>query len=233
MCYAWFTHSTPMAANHFTVIKDRSLVKKVSFYPYYNTDLRRIKDTYTFSKTPLLNFKMGKYSLINHNYQVLIEVELTEEAYTKKSLDLIAFSNAPYFLGELDKKSGALIEDLKLKDNSLSSIICFYSFTENDIIENDNYYSLNINNTNNINSERKNFVNNFLLNRVVKISNYSYAKKLFIILDYDIHLIEYIYSMNLGNPTIFNIDNLDNDGNNYLSYNIDFYFSLVERSDTL
>lgn len=225
LSYSWFTARLYDEASVTSIVAyDEKIIDQVSFYQYKKSDTLQPEGVYNFEKTPSDIKDLGKYSIIGSQYQILIEVTLTEYATSYSSFDVGAKSNASHYLGELDE-NGDLLTELQLNGNSLSSIVCFYAFDQSNISDEGDYYSLDLANTSNTSGSKISFVqDSHLISDGITMCNFTSTNKFFIVLDYDLELIEEIYSANLGNENISNMDNIAEDGNSYITYIADFYF---------
>lgn len=225
--YAWFGSLRKSDVGAKVDIKNVNLVESVKYHAYHKLDTPT-EGVYTFEKTTTDNLIMGNYSLLNSGYQVLMEITLTAEGSTSNALTLNAFSSATYFLGDL--VDGTLVHPLQKTGNSFSSIINFFAFAETSITDQTDYLSLNISNRqiDSVTGKEKFIDTEYNLHTEVDVCSFSVPmNKIYIMLDYDKELIEHIYSLNLGNPVLSDISDIDPDGNSYISYSTDFGFVLM------
>lgn len=228
--FAWFT-TNRVASVNFTSLVATSLdtVKSIAVYPY----VKNVSDgttVFTYSQTPVSSQTLGNYSLLTPTENsLLLEITLTDYAQSSTSLDLTAHTNASSYLGELNA-DGTLKTQLAETNNSLSSIVCFYAFASTDVATvnsgGTDYYSLTLSATQNAGGSKLNFVKSNALVKDVTMCSLTPASKFYLILDYDATLIEYIYSANIGNDAINNVDNMASDGQSYISYIADFFFQI-------
>lgn len=231
--FAWFISRRTAGVNYASMVANsEDTVQGVKAYPYYpitdssDPNYSLTSSVYTFSLTSVSSGDFGKYSLLNPlGNALLLEIDLTEFALNAASLNLLAHTSASAFLGETNP-DGTLKQQLQRSGNSLSSIICFYSFTPSSVTKGTSYYSCALANTANTSSAKMTFVSNEVLASDVTLSTLNGGNStLYVVVDYDAALIEYLYSMNIGNPTINAIDSAaSGDGQTYLSYISDFFF---------
>jgi hypothetical protein len=228
--FAWFSanRAASVGVNHL-VANSNDTVSKVEVFPY-DSSISQTTGVFTFSKTTTNT--LGHYSLLKQDENaVLFKVTLTDYGARATSLNLYAHSDATSWLGELDS-SGSAKTLLASTGNSLSSIICFYAFSS---ITGDDASSTSYSVTlaNSLTPEHKpmNFVtNNVLVNNRTLATTTSATSFVYFVLDYDVTLIEAIYSANIGNPAISNIggsassSSSDGDGQTYVDYTADFNF---------
>lgn len=230
--FAWFSAKrTDEVAIENIIANSPEMVDSVSIYPFHTltaSEGTSSSATYTFEKTALTENVMGKYSILKPDgHGVLIEITLSSYALTADALKVSAFSNATYYLGQINPATGKLYTPLTLDNNSLSSIVCFYSFLPTSIVDQNTYFSVDLATTINSTGASMNFVSsNTLVNYVPMCDVAQKPNKLYVILDYDAALIEDIYSANIGNSVINDITHMDSDGQSYLTYINDFYFSI-------
>lgn len=232
--FAWFTAVTQVDNTMTNLMAEHdTYVENYELFPYYNLDSGNVSGTYTFSTTATSTHSLGKFSLINSGYQVLVKVTLTDYAASLTSLDLYSHTNAPFFLGEIDSTTNQAKKLLESSGNSLSSIVCFYAFTSDKVTTvtgTTNYYSLNLSDTCNVGGTSKTFVNNSaLVTSDPIIANYNSSKYIYFVIDYDKELINKVYAANLGNSVINSAANIAEDGNSYISYTSDFYFYVRKK----
>lgn len=227
--FAWFSSSTQVenTASNLVATHD-SYIQSYEVFPYYTLPGGNANGTYTFSTTATTTTNLGKFSLINSGYQIMVKVELTDYAASFTSLNLYSHTSASFFLGELDSTTNQVKQLLAASGNSLSSIVCFYAFTSDKITTVSGatpYYSVNVIDTCNVGGKAKNFVSdNKLVTTDPVIANYNSSRYIYFVIDYDKELINSIYGANIGNPVISDASNIDVDGNSYISYDSDFYF---------
>jgi hypothetical protein len=233
--FAWFsTNRTASVDLNSIVATSLDTVESVAIYPYHVLTANEgtaSDGVYTYEKTATTTDKMGKYSIFAPgDNSVLLEITLTSYAQNASSIDVTAHTDAATFLGELDAH-GQLKQALALTGNSLSSIVCFYAFSASKIIDDGTYYSATLANTANSTGLKENFVSDSaLLSNIAMCSLNGPVSKFYIVLDYDVALIEYIYSANIGNEVIDDVTNIVEDGQSYLSYSQDFYFNVDAAS---
>jgi hypothetical protein len=229
--YAWF-YSNRTASINVTqmMVASRDIIDNVKVYPYHiltSEEGSFTEGTETFEKTPMTSEEdFGKYSLLSQNKNgLLLEVTLTDFAKTYSSISLSGHSFASVYLGEIDASTNKLKQALTTTDNSLSSIVCFYSFAASSISEETNYYSVDLSTTLNSTGVKENFVSSEnTLNSDVPLCSFStIPDKFYLVLDYDPSLIEDIYSANIGNEAISDLGNMV-DGQSYITYTSDFCF---------
>jgi hypothetical protein len=229
---AWFSASRVVKTTaEDLVVNSKNTVSKVEIYPYYKLSESETRTgIYTFSKTASTGYKMGNYSILfPDGNSILLKVTLTDYASQSNSLDLSAHSDATIYLGELDSTTHTLKKPLALTGNSLTSIVCFYSFEASDIDASGTYYSVDLSKTNNPSAAKMRFISNGAVvtdQTICSIANSTTAPttELYFILDYDVELIEAIYSANINNDIINGGGNFGSDGSSYISYTTDFYF---------
>jgi hypothetical protein len=228
--FAWFTQNRAASVGvNNLVANSNDTVSKVEVFPYDST-ATQTTGVFTFGKTATNT--LGHYSLLKQTENaVLFKVTLTDYGAKAASLTLYAHSDATSWLGELDS-TGAAKTLLASTGNSLSSIVCFYAFSS---ITGDDSTSTNYSVTlaNSLTPEHKalNFVSNSkLVNGVTLGTTTSAVSTVYFVLDYDVALIESIYSANIGNPAISNIggnatsSSSGGDGQTYVDYTADFNF---------
>ena len=232
--YAWFTRvATGSISVTDLVVRSYDTISQVAVYPYHvldENDTQPAEGSYTFSKTPLANANlMGNYSILKQKENaLLLELTLTDYAKSLSSLQLSAHTLATIYLGQLNEESHKLIQPLQLTGNSLTSIICFYSFTS--LTDYGTYSSVLPSATLNQNSDKMSFVSDkAIIEDLVICDIATQPNKIYIVLDYDIESIEDIYSANIGNETITQLDNPSEDGQTYLTYTSDFLFAVTPK----
>jgi hypothetical protein len=233
--FAWFSaNRTVSATANNLVVAANNTIHAIKVYPFYDVTAAggtAVDGTLTFSKTASTSQDMGDYSILKQNGNgVLIEADLTAFAQSKNTIDITAHSNATTFLGQLDS-SGTLIDPLKSTGNSLSSVVHFYAFASSSITGLDDsaatYYSVALSSTINPNAAKMTFVsdNKIVTDQQIGTITGPNVQKVFFVLDYDIALIEQVYSANLGNDVANGGGGtMKSDGQTYLSYLQDFYF---------
>lgn len=232
--FAWFTSKRTASVSYAQMVANsEDTVQGVKAYPYYpitdsgDPNYSLTSSVYTFSLTSVSSGDFGKYSLLNpFGNALLLEIDLTEFALNAASIDFFAHSSASAFLGETNS-DGTLKQELQPSGNSLSSIVCFYSFVPSNVTKGTSYYSCALANTANMGSAKLTFVNDGALVNDVALSAFAGGNSvLYVVVDYDAALIEYLYSMNIGNEAINAIDSAgtSGDGQTYLSYTSDFFF---------
>lgn len=234
--FAWFSSTTQVDNSTDDLIATHdTYIQSYEVFPYYSLPTGNVSGTYTFSTTATTTTNLGKFSLINSGYQIMVKVELTDYAASLASFNLYSHTSASLFLGELDSTTNQVKQLLALSGNSLSSVVCFYAFTSDKvatITDTATYYSVNLSDTCNVGGEAKNFVSdNKLVASDPVIANYNTSKYIYFVIDYDKNLINSIYAANIGNPVISDTSNMDEYGNSYISYNSDFYF-YVKKVDS-
>jgi hypothetical protein len=229
--FAWFSAQRTVSIDYASmIVASRDTVASVAVYPYHvlgSGEPASEDGVYTFEKTPTTTQNMGKYSLLRPtDNALLMEITLTSFASSADTVSVTAHTNASFFLGELDE-SNQLKQPLALTGNSLSSIVCFYAFAQSDVVDAGNYYSIALSSTKDVTGTKANFVSGYHLQTNVSLCSFSGPlTKFYLILDYDISLIEYVYSANIGNDTINDVTNIDEDGQSYLSFDQDFFFNV-------
>lgn len=241
--YAWFANTHVGQVDVATLIADsKDTVSGIKIYPY-----QKITDTtdpsygktdtiYTYSQTSVTSEEFGKYSLLEPDgNSLLIEIDLTEYAANAATLDLYATSSATSFLGELNS-DGTLKQQLAKSGNSMSSIVCFYGFTSDKVVATTvsatSYYKVALADTANSTGAKMNFITSNSLNKLVKMAAVSgQQSKLYLVLAYDVPLIESIYSANIGNDVINDVTDISEDGQTYISYAVDFAFTVNASAD--
>jgi len=235
--FAWFSANRTAAASASNlVVAAKNTVSSTKVYPFYDVTTSggtAVDGTLTFSKTASTSQDMGDYSILKQEGNaILIEADLTTYAQNRNSIVISAHSNATNFLAELDS-SGQLIRPLATSGNSLSSVVHFYAFSSAAIIGlNDSavaYYSVPLNNTINPGAAKMTFVSGGKIVNDQQIGSLAgpNVQKVFFVLDYDISLIEQVYSANLGNDIANGGGGtMKSDNQSYLSYTEDFYFWL-------
>lgn len=227
--FAWFNATKQSTLNlNSLIVSQRGTVASVEVFPFYDVTANGGTSTSgvdTFSKTAETTHNMGHYSLLKPaGNAVLFKATLTDYGASASNLSLSAHSNASSYLGAVNA-SGAVITPLQTSGNSLSSIVCFYAFSSANIVDSGNYFSVTLSTTLNPNSSKLNFVSNDSIVTQVPIASLAGPTNVvYFILDYDSSLIESIYSLNIGNSAINNVDNISSDGQSYVSYTPDFYF---------
>jgi hypothetical protein len=235
--FAWFSaNRTVTASANNLVVAAKNTVSSTKVYPFYDVTASggtAVDGTLTFSKTASTSQDMGDYSILKQEGNaILIEADLTTYAQGMNSIEISAHSNATTFLAEIDS-SGALIRPLANSGNSLSSVVHFYAFSSASITGlNDNsaaYYSVALNSTINPGATKMTFVSGGKIVNDQSIGSIAgpSVQKVFFVLDYDISLIEQVYSANLGNDVANGGGGtMKSDNQSYLSYTQDFYFWL-------
>lgn len=232
--FAWFTAKQTVdngVSNLVAVCPE--IIQEVNYYQYHSIDgVVQDEGIYTFEKSKSDSEEMGKYSIIGSDFQLLIEIVFTDYGSTR-GVVLSAISTADIYLGETitDDQGNETPKQLLQKDNnSLSSVVCFYGFNENEIVDDGDYYTVDISE-----KTKKNFVKeendvSVINNDSIRISSFEPSNRIYIVLDYDIELIEDIYSLNLGNEAISGeIDSGTGDiTNSYIRYVPDFSFFVKE-----
>jgi|LAHS01.1.fsa_nt_gb predicted aconitase with swiveling domain len=230
--YAWFVHSRETQDDLSNIVSDTmDIVSSIKVFPYHaltSTEGTASTDVFTYEKTAETGKTMGKYSILKPDgHSVLIEVDLTDYGKTLANMNLVAVSQASSYLGEIDSTTGTLKQPLKLTGNSLSSIVCFYAFDAASITDSGTYYSVSLPATKNAGGSKMTFVNNDAIVPTQNICSFASAiSSFYIILDYDVTLIEDVYSANIGNEVISDTTYMEADGQSYLSFVGDFYFSI-------
>lgn len=223
--FAWFTAKQKVdnGTNNIVAIKDE-IVEDVKFYSF-DTTQQGTKTQYLFNTTPISERDLGKYSIINSGYQLLVEIDFVPNSSASVRIETIAES----YLGQVSyNEDGTVNYSLSERGNSLSSIVCFYAFSEEDVVLSDSGTFFTVNLSDSI-SGKKGFVNDdytgLLPGKSNEICNVSNADKLFVVIDYDEASIETIYSANLGNDVTSGVgDNMvsDDEGHTYIEYVADF-----------
>jgi len=235
--FAWFTANRQVSGNVSNLIAaEDNTVESVKVYPFFNVTSEGgtpVAGVLTFDKTASSEQNMGDYSILKQEGNaVLIEVDLTASAQSKHTIDINAHSAGTTFLGALDG-NGALITPLQPTGNSLSSVVHFYAFSSASIGGLDDtgatHYSVTLSNTINQNADKMTFVSDdqIISDQAVGTLAGPGVSKVFFVLDYDISLVELVYSANLGNDVAAGMGvEVKEDGLAYLSYTPDFYFWL-------
>ena len=208
---------------------------------------------YEFSETALPTGQvrdLGPYGVVNQNHNaLLIELVLTPLALNSSTLYFSAETLAEKYLGNVASEA----DYLQANGNSLSSVIEFYAFLGDSITEGTTtdpkgaeettlYYCLDTADSTKNSfvgdldpaTETRNLIKEVALpidgETVIDGTTVPEAltgnKSLFIILDYDVMLIEEIYSANLTNPTLYDYESLylGDDNNYYITYECDFFY---------
>jgi hypothetical protein len=238
---AWFNGTRNATVNTASlIVGQRGTVSSVNIYAYHSltsTELTALGGTapsgvYTFEKTPISGTaNLGKYSLLKPiENALLFEVTLSDYGKSTGNIDLSAHSDATAYHGAVNS-DGTLALPLKSASqgtNSLSSIVCFYAFSGASgagVSVGDTYQSVTLASTVNPSASKLTFVSSKAIVNNVAISTLpSSVNKVYFVLDYDISLIEDVYSANIGNDAVSNLDNVGSDGQSYLIYLADFYF---------
>ncbi len=229
--FAWFTANRTASVDVASlVVTSLDTVSSVVAYPYHTlsaSEGNAAEGVSTFEKTATQTNSMGKFSILAPNGKgLLLEITLTPYAQSASSIQVTAHTEATAYLGELDT-SGHLKKALALTGNSLSSIVCFYAFAASAVVDQGAYYSVATASTANSTGAKMTFVSNAALAKNVSMCSLrGPVPKFYIVLDYDVSLIESIYSANIGNEVIADATNVGADGQSYLSYAQDFYFKV-------
>ena len=200
-------------------------------------------------------YNLGNYSILSDGqYQLLIKVNLTTYGKSLSNITLAAHSNAACFLTETQTttdSSGATITELKdpLKysasdasvTNSLTSIVNFYAFKSANIdTTNTSYNSVILPNNSNIGTSAKNFAAGetgaHTLNSDVTIASlasndFATSGYFYILVDYNIPLIEEVFSANINNPVINNIDSTSGNDQTWIKFSCDFFFHVKDGGE--
>jgi len=228
---AWFVSNNAKDVGGSEIVAvDVEFIDDVKFHPYYTlSDQAPVEGVYTFGKSSVTDPDMGKYSIIGSDFQLMIEITLSDYASTH-DFSVYAKTRAEYYLGEVEDDGITPKRLLSSENNSLSSIVCFYSFSEDELTTiDDAYYQVDISGKEKNNFIKTQGVGNVLNQDGISFGHFSDCNKVFIVLDYDISLIEEIYSLNLGNEAISSMDG--GEEMSYLSYNADFYFYVEATSN--
>lgn len=251
---AWFTalRNANNNADGFK-IGSTELIKDVKFFQHLPNTTIASDGTIKFKPVAESDDKankadLGYYNLLENNYQTLMEITLTDDAVESGfTIDVLANTFAtqshltadstghPQF--ELTNQSGKL--------NSLSSIIDFYVFFEDDIEI--TAQSINVKIADNENKKDSNgkTICNFIdtnddivasrsINLVsfdaASIKNAQDTAKLYVMFDYNEENCAKMYGNNLGNTAIEEGHFYNDDGLPVLRFAADFEFDLVIAS---
>jgi hypothetical protein len=114
----------------------------------------------------------------------------------------------------------------------MSSVVCFYGFAASSVTNNGTYQSVTLADTIKSTGAKMNFVSNSALVPDVTLASLGTGvSKLYLVLDYDVSLIEAVYSANIGNDVISDMSSIQSDGQSYITYSCDFFFSLTKGTN--
>ncbi|MCQ2799119.1 MAG: hypothetical protein MJ220_04465 [Bacilli bacterium] len=232
--FAWFTAKQKVdnGTNNIVAVKE-DIIKSVNYYPYDQSE-HGTKTLFHFLNTPVDSKDLGKYSIINSGYQLLIEIEL----YSEMNVSVTATTSAESYLGSITRNDDGDVEyTLKETGNSLSSIVCFYGFNNTDIESDGEGFTVDLNSSI---SGMKNFINedytDLIESKSSRVCEFNATNKFYIVMDYDEMSVETVYSANLGNPvTSGDSETMTTDefGHAYIEYVTDFsiFVTKVEGGD--
>ena len=203
--FAWFTSITSRDAfvNTIFAAELESMISSVKFYMVdkweHNTLHFDQNNSYTGDSMELKDF-----NTLGNGYQVLIELELTESF---DNVIINATTTSTSYIGTNEN-------ELRPTGNKMSNIISFHFFTSLSEEEADGttYYTINPDpTTHELLQDTTYFVNNTFdgLNQSLELYNANTSgaiTKAFIVLDYYDESINYIFSKNITNSTLANLD---------------------------
>lgn len=226
---AWFaTNRTAEVDVSGIQVSAPELLASVSYHAYHSVT-PATSGVYTFEKTAVSSFTMGRYSLLNTDYQVLMEIDLTAAGQASDFIYLGAKSTATYFEGAMN--NGTLVHALESSGNSFSSIINFSAFSPSQVTEETDYLSVTLaDRVLDATDGADAFIDSsYALNTDVHLCTFTdQMAKFYILLDYDPELIGYIYSANIGNDILSDVSDIDSSGNSYIQFTVDFGFSFAK-----
>lgn len=234
---AWFNvvRQVGSTGNGFMTAKMSSVLKQVDIYEQPD-DLTSNVNPYTFKSTPSLTYTLvngtptpdknvkvsiGEYSILTHKQALFFLFTLDEtQNRSNSTLEVITGTKTEY--SHYYSVDNEIKRPLKEKNNDLSSIVSFTSFTTSkqslitDAFKIDKEEEISKDST----FKDLTFVNNSdQYTSMIKLSNsdLSNVEAIGVILEYSENLIEHLYSINLGNEAIDKNDSISFD-------NIDFSF---------
>lgn len=229
--FAWFASNRQVGFAYDTItVNDSGLIDRngIQCYPAYRNE-NDVLNTVTgvdyvgsyafgvnnFGKDSLGNClaRLHKYSLLDSpkGNAILVKIPLASGA-SASSITVKGFTTASVF-------EGASGQQLEVSGNSLTSIVDFYCFLGDEVTLNNNaYYTANLNaatKTCFIDSSRQ------VTSSIDLGAASTMPSCIYIVIDYNIDLLNEVYSQNLGNPIL-------DDPENEIEYSIDFSFSFTE-----
>lgn len=224
--FAWFSTMTTGSVNFSKMVAYRNdVVSSVAVHPYDKT-VTETAGIYTFKSETITTNILGDYSILNpKGNSVLLEITLSNYTQSLASVTLSAHSDASYYQGEVNS-SGQLLHPLQASGNSLSSIVCYYAFNDSSVTKTASGYNVPLASTLNEGGAKERFIQNNALVKDVPLCAISNPPSVvYIVVDYDVELVESLYSANLGSEIVNGGGGTTrSDGQNYLSYNNDFRF---------
>ncbi len=238
---AWFTASRKADSNGdgFEVTAYDGLVKKITAHPFLKTDENkgRIYDE-TASLTYTVDQKTGSVSLDDTTEKSLGIYDSLEQQTTFSLLYVITLDASVAKTREssirivpstaTSEEESLLKTDLKKKDNPMSSIITFTYDSNQDISDGYTLSSIDSHEeflSPNSSSPYKKALDGLSLSPDAITGNTENEYYCFIYLSYEISNIEYIYSRNLGNSVLDEIDTSSLD-NGSITYKQDWILSI-------
>lgn len=232
LSYAWFVKSDTVSGGGMTIIADDGVGVVGTEYFLADADTDLHFNGLADGETP----RMGAYSILNTRYQLLVKVYLRADM---EKATVSAGTATTYFLGDSNypllppKKDDVLTPDDEDKTytNVLSSIVSLTVFSADEIGETENGYAflgtalpsgeraakfITDPNASPVTPQKTiNLVQTAGSRDVVTGATETWHGKscrtLFILLNYDVSLAETVFSVNVGNKNLYNIDDVTGD----------------------
>lgn len=222
--FAWFsTNKTATAKYSNIVAKDSSYVSSWTYHSIKETTVSTDGSTYTyvFNYDSTTKLSIDQYSRLNENdaHQLLVEITLTDDAGSF-NFEANADKN---ILPDTDEDGNArnqwsTVDWTNITNLPLSSIIAFYYTEEPNVNVNESEKTITITRS----TDETSFVTltneNPSFTQSLTLKENSTAKKVYVVLDYNLSAIDSIYSFNIGNEAF--------DSDEGLTFGCDFSFSV-------
>lgn len=252
---AWFVTVRNAEANASCFkIKDNVLIEDVKFYQYKSSNGPVV--CFNNEESPYevgdgrYKTDLGYYNLFENNYQTLMEITLTSDAVEGHvSIDFVAltFASKSHLTANMTGAPDYPLTNNPSVYNSLSSIVDFFIFYEEDISFESDGITLNRNSARNLVDEDTdkqvtNFTNSkgeIVSSRSVTLAHFNAADvattnpssaKIYLMFDYNEENCAKMYGNNIGNEAIEN-GHFAQPGTGFavLKFAADFEFDLVVR----